>query len=65
MTNPNKPAFPVPNWHEHTPAGMTLREYYAGQALAGLLTKIDIEYEQAAEYAVKHADALIAALQES
>jgi hypothetical protein len=36
MTNPNKPAFPiVTDYIEEQ--GMTLRDYFAGQALVGLL----------------------------
>lgn len=42
--------------------GMTLREYFAGQALAGLMAA-DANYGTAAEIAVKQAKALIAELQ--
>ncbi len=45
-------------------AGMTLREYYAGQALAGMLTAGANWHEEkaTAKIAIKHADALIAEL---
>ena len=59
MADKNQLAFPTGSILS---GGMTLRQYYAGQALTGLLTKIDLEYGQAAEYAVKHADAIIAEL---
>ncbi len=45
--------------------GMTLREYYAGQAMMGLLCYAEAESCGAtatAAYAVEHAEALIAAL---
>lgn len=31
-TNNGGPAFPVPNWYENTPCGMTLRDYFAAHA---------------------------------
>lgn len=44
--------------------GMTLREYYAGQAMAGMLAdpNTDESQERIARHAINHADALIAAL---
>lgn len=44
-------------------AGMTLRQYYAGQALAGMLAAFRSEPEYAAPKAVQYADALIAELE--
>lgn len=62
------PAFPQP-WHpdmgwapRESPAGMSLRDWFAGQALAGMLAKDDnLTYEQAAQFAYCQADAMIAA----
>ena len=34
------PAFPVGDGHGHRLQGMSLRDYFAGQALAGLLAQI-------------------------
>ena len=42
--------------------GMTLREYYAGQAMLGLLSS-DIEGRLVTELAVERADSLIAELE--
>lgn len=52
----------IPRKIEYT--GMTLREYYAGQALAGMLTAGANWHEEkaTAKIAIKHADALIAEL---
>jgi len=46
-------------------SGVTLRELYAGLAMAGLLTNEDVAYmdvDLRASYAVRSADALLAAL---
>ena len=69
----DKPAFPrAINTDHPTYLGMTLREYYAGLAMQGLLRLIN-KYENAggfdwdasklSEYAAEQADALIAELQ--
>lgn len=69
MTRAHDPAFP-PQAGEYLPAGaargLTVREYVASQALAGLLaypgTRDDYDPEGAAQDAVQYADALLAAL---
>lgn len=57
------PAFPsdyIPG--TATTPGMSLRQYYAGQALAGLISHYGNEsHEAAAEQSFKLADAMIAA----
>jgi hypothetical protein len=62
----NPPAFPNP-YYSNVP-GMTLRDWYAGQALAGLAGCItggyiptDEEYKEAAVVSLCLADALLAA----
>lgn len=60
------PAFPLPGmnlpndqfcWPEH---GMTLRDYFAGQALMGLLSSNGyLGYDDAAVEAYAHADAML------
>lgn len=55
------PAFPTNS--DVIRGGMTLREYYAGQAIAGLLAGAPAKtYEDAANESVDYADALISAL---
>lgn len=71
MTRANQPAFPLA-WTEINAhgvefpmieGGMTLREYYAGLAMQGLLAgEPDLRYSLAAQQSVAHADALIAEL---
>jgi hypothetical protein len=41
--------------------GMSLRDYFAGQALAGMLAADDASYTRAAELAYGYADAMLAA----
>lgn len=70
----NNPAFPQV-WHpemgvspEGTPPGLTKREYFAAQAMAGYVLhwRVDIElYGECAEHAVAFADALIAELEKA
>jgi hypothetical protein len=77
----SKPAFPYiptaqhPNgdteWVERLDeqcTGMTLREYYAGQALVGLLASpklnVQIENDALARLCAAFADALVAAMEE-
>ncbi len=51
--------------YEATQAGMTLREYYAGQALAGMCQACGWQggdFKRMSQYAVEAADELIAAL---
>jgi len=75
MTRANEPAFPnlehtiyeknqVVTKHEHQ-LGMTLREYFAGQLLAGMLAGGGeyASWESAAKDSVEAVDALIAQLE--
>ena len=75
MSKPNDggSAFPRPYSHNPHPwfgvegavleqEGMSLRQYYAGQAMLGLLAS-DIEGRLVTELAVERADALIAELE--
>ena len=68
MTKPNDtsgPAFPVfpetGTGHGAAFRGLTKREWYAGQAMQGLLVGflLDADSEQIAQAAIKHADALL------
>lgn len=69
----NQPAFPAqshvkPNGEVHPfQSGMTLRQYYAGKALQGLLSDPagNSPYERFASDAVRLADALIAELEKT
>ena len=45
--------------------GLTKREYFAGQAIAGLSVDSDLRYEQVAEYAVNIADVVLKRLEET
>lgn len=78
MNDDGGPAFPVPNYinadgetHESKPQGMSLRAYFAGQAMQGMLAatahpKFDVhiapDFRGLAEYSTRAADALIAEL---
>ena len=63
--NPKNPlAFPGGSFpeHPHTPNGMSLRDYFAGQALMGILTKErPVPPDYASKEAYQHADAMLAA----
>ena len=76
MNNANKPAAPVSvaagpmgdlltSNDSRQGMGLTKREYFAGQAIAGLSVDADLRYEQVAEYAVKIADAVLKRLEET
>ena len=57
-------AFPVPNdANTNGQGGMTLRDWFAGQALAGLYadSNVNISAEKAAEAVYKTADAMLKA----
>jgi hypothetical protein len=60
----NQPAFPVSTIDGFTQDGMTLRDWFAGQALAGLLAHPDSNIQWIADYgagrAYKMADAMLA-----
>jgi hypothetical protein len=67
MSRANDAAFPIPHSNEagSYPAepGMTLREYYAGLAMQGLLQhNVGCSVGYVVMVAVQHADALIAEL---
>lgn len=64
------PAFPAePNWLEPETAeiakqmarGMTLRDYFAGQALAGTLPGAKLDVDEYAQLAYRMADAMLRA----
>ena len=57
----DRPDFPVVSHHEVYTTGMTLRDYFAGQALMGMVQVFnDIDEEQIAELAYLQADAMLA-----
>ena len=59
MTNNGGPAFPIyPSETLYAPSGMSLRDYFAGQALAGLVGA-ELSYEKLAEVCYRQADAFI------
>jgi hypothetical protein len=69
MNTPNDggPAFPpayAATLPRNFPQGMSLRDWFAGQALAGLCANrdyVDESYPSIAEYAYHHADAMLKA----
>ena len=64
MTSDGGAAFPVSNGRD-TDHGMTLRDWFAGQALSGISAKSEdgfsISPKDEAEWAYQRADAMIAA----
>ncbi len=65
------PAFPIPDAHfpngeiQFGCNGMTLRDWFAGQALAGMLSRGGWEAEGASIDAFMYADAMLAARKET
>ena len=66
--NDGGPAFPSDNFGQPSQIGMSLRDYFAGQALAGLCVPslkdgpiTDWEFDEIAPVAWKAADAMLAA----
>lgn len=61
-----QPAFPLPRENrlnkDHYQLGMTLRQYYAGLAMQGLLASPVECQKPIAQFAVEFADALLAEL---
>lgn len=63
-----QPVAPITTMVEHvaipsTAGGLTKREWFAGMAMMGLLScDAQLGYEEAANHAVRHADALLAEL---
>jgi hypothetical protein len=59
------PAFPATNHHGHKLEGMTLRDYFAGNAIQGLLAdpawRRDMDFEETAWAAYEQADAMLKA----
>lgn len=70
-TNDGGPAFPQHGWTSSpevlermkNQGGMTLRDWFAGQALNGMLSdpNLSAEPEEFADYAYRHADAMLKA----
>ena len=54
MADPNKKVYPSAVY-EVEERGLTLKEYFAGQALMGLLTQTNSQYNTYDEYIVKRA----------
>jgi hypothetical protein len=57
--NTGGPAFPIPNV-DHFSDGMTLRDHFAGLAMQQFCNIVD-DYDSAAEWAYKQADAMLKA----
>lgn len=65
--NTGGPAFPLPDTYhpngqvQFGTSGMTLLDWYAGQALAGLVARVAFsgDFDAAASYAHKHAEAML------
>ena len=67
MTNANDPINSIPDLNNHPSSwyGLTKREYFAAMAMQGMLSSENntlFGYETIATHSVKHADALINAL---
>lgn len=57
-----EPAFPIDPQNQFANLGLTKREYFAAMALQGFIYGRYVNPKEAAEYAVKYADALLEAL---
>lgn len=60
------PAFPNPNYQDNSIRGMSLRDYFAGQTLVGIMTtqkdyEAEINYATASECCYMIADAMLKA----
>ena len=55
----NEPAFPVQDCAAFQFSGMTLRDYFAGQALAFCIKDFNLGYDEWAKQAYALADALL------
>lgn len=63
MTHGHDPAFPVADEHGYTSGGTTKREEFAKAAMQGLLAgSSSLKKEELTQFAVSHADSLVAAL---
>jgi hypothetical protein len=63
--NDGGPAFPSDNFGQPSHAGMTLRDYFAGQALNTITTKDYFNTTEMAQRAYYIADAMLAAREAS
>ncbi len=65
----NQPAFPISEHDSLVHCGMTLRQYYAGLAMQGILSNVDgdpfVKIDPIVDSAVIFADALIRRLEET
>lgn len=59
MDDNSRPAFPHSASDGYIEFGMSLRDYFAGQALIGLLMHDDVYLESAAESAYSAADIML------
>lgn len=57
MSNDGGPAFASPSYYANS--GMSLLDYFAGQALAGLIGQ-ELSYERMAEVCYRQAEAMLA-----
>lgn len=46
-------------------SGLTKREYFAGLAMQGLLSRVDMSSDERARYAIENADDLLAELEKT
>lgn len=61
-TNNGAPAFPAPNWYDNTPAGMSLRDYFASKAMPDIYRRVESGgFNRVAKLSYELADAMLAA----